>query len=162
MTDLVESTVVEVLVELATNTIITSSPESTVIETAAAGADILTETTATDTLTDTQVELVYAVEPVTVLLEVGTQGPTGPAGSTGPTGPGPTAYPGKTIISAGGVVTEVLSYLDAAKTQLAGRKVMAYSLGKLATIQFFDGAGALSKTRTLGYSAGVLTSVVDT
>lgn len=61
-----------------------------------------------------------------------------------------------------GVVTEVLLYSDAAKTTLVERRVLNRVAGVLTTIQFYDGVGTLTKTRTLTYTSGLVTSVVDT
>lgn len=72
-----------------------------------------------------------------------------------------TNYPGKTLVWAAGILTEVLLYLDAAKTQLAEHRVLNRTTGVLTSINFFDGAGTPVKTRTLSYSSGVLTSVTE-
>lgn len=70
-------------------------------------------------------------------------------------------YLGKTLVWDQGVLSEVLFYLDAAKTQLAERRVLHRSGGLLTSIAFLDGGGDLTKTRTLSYSSGVLTSVTE-
>lgn len=88
------------------------------------------------------------------LLETAEQGPPGPSGSG-------VEYPGKTLTYTGSLLTEVRSYLDAAKTTLAERRVLAYVGSVLSTVQFFDGVGTLIKTRTLTYSGSNLVGVVD-
>ena len=158
MIEVVESAIPEVLTEAGIVTIVESVAETFVVETTSSGPDILLESFLTDVVLDTQVQEVVATEIDTQVVESSSQGPAGPAGPVSIQA----SYLGRTLVYTLDALTEVRLYVDAAKTQLAERKVMAYSLGKLATIQFFDGAGALSKTRTLGYSAGVLTSVVDT
>ena len=98
------------------------------------------------------------------VLEVAQQGPIGPpgpAGATGPAGEAATNYPGKTLIWSQGKLAEVLLYSDEAKTQLSERRVMTYTGDALASISFYDGDGALTKTRTLGYGSGVLTGVTE-
>ncbi len=75
--------------------------------------------------------------------------------------PGAPTYPGKTLIWASGILTEVLLYLDAAKTQLAEHRILNRTSGILTSINFFDGDGAATKTRTLGYTSGALTSVTE-
>lgn len=89
------------------------------------------------------------------VLEIAQQGPPGPRGDAAST------YPGKTLVWAQGVLSEVLLYLDEAKTQLAERRVLTYTGGVLASIAFYDEDGTLTKTRTLGYSSGVLTGVTE-
>lgn len=89
------------------------------------------------------------------VLEVAQQGPVGPAGPTA------TDYPGKTLIWAQGRLQEVLLYDDRAKTQLAERRVLTYTGSTLTSIAYMDGTDALVKTRTMGYSSGVLTSVTE-
>jgi hypothetical protein len=77
---------------------------------------------------------------------------------------GPTAavvYPGKMLVWGQGRLNEVLLYLDSAKTQLAERRVLNYTGAALTSIDFFDGDGTQTKTRTLAYSAGVLSSVTE-
>ena len=98
---------------------------------------------------------VLQLDEVHELLEIAEQGPPGP--------PGPTAasYPGKTLVYSQGVLTEVRLYSDAAKTQLAERRVLTYTGDVLTSIAFYDVNGTLTKTRTLGYSSGVLTSVTE-
>lgn len=93
-----------------------------------------------------------AVTPITVLAAQSISQEFVTAGSI---------YLGKTLTWAQGLLTEVLLYLDAAKTQLAERRVLNRTGGTLTSIDFFDGAGTLTKTRTLGYSSGVLTSVTE-
>lgn len=92
----------------------------------------------------------------------GATGATGATGPTGPTGPPPPSYPGKTITVAGGVVTDVYLYSDAAKTILAEHRVLNRTADVLTTIQFYNGAATLVKTRTLTYTSGLVTGVVDT
>ena len=70
-------------------------------------------------------------------------------------------FHGKTLVWAQGVLSEVLLYLDAAKTQLAERRVLNRTGSTLTSIDFFDGAGAPTKTRTLSYSSGALTGVTE-
>ena len=108
---------------------------------------------------------VVEVDPGHVeVLEVAQQGPVGPPGPVGVTGPAGEAaptYPGKTLVWSMGKLAEVRLYSDAAKTQLAERRVMAYTGDVLASIAFFDGDGVQTKNRTLGYGSGVLTSVTE-
>jgi hypothetical protein len=92
------------------------------------------------------------------VLEVAQQGPIGPVGPAGPTAPD---YPGKTLIWAHGRLQEVLLYEDEAKTRLAERRVLTYTGTILTSIAYMDGNDALVKTRTLGSSSGVLTSVTE-
>lgn len=89
------------------------------------------------------------------ILEIAQQGPPGPPGGAA------ASHPGKTLVRALGKLTEVLLYSDAAKTQLAERRVLTYTGDVLTSIAFYDGNGTLTKTRTLGYSSGVLTSVTE-
>lgn len=98
------------------------------------------------------------------ILEIAQQGPIGPpgpAGATGPAGEAAPAYPGKTLVWSMGKLAEVLLYADAAKTQLAERRVLTYTGDVLTSIAFYSGDGTLTKTRTLGYSSGVLTNVTE-
>lgn len=157
MTNLVESTLTEVLIEQAQGLVIESAETTLIVETTASGPDILAEVLVTETVTEATTEMVYVVDPETFLLEVGEQGPAGPQG---PSGTG-ASYPGKTLTYAGGKLTEVLSYSDAAKTVLVERRVLSYTGSALTTVQFYDGAGALTKTRTLAYSGGVLSGITD-
>lgn len=157
MTNLVESTLTEVLIEQAQGLVIESAETTLIVETTASGPDILAEVLVTETVTEATTETVYVVDPETFLLEVGEQGPAGPQG---PSGTG-TSYPGKTLTYSGGKLTEVLSYSDAAKTTLVERRVLSYTGSDLTTIQFYDGAGALTKTRTLTYSLGVMSGYTD-
>lgn len=157
MTNLVESTLTEVLIEQAQGLVIESAETTLIVETTASGPDILAEVLVTETVTEATTETVYVVDPETFLLEIGEQGPAGPQG---PSGTG-TSYPGKTLTYSGGKLTEVLSYSDAAKTVLVERRVLNYTGSDLTTIQFYDGAGALTKTRTLAYSGGVLSGITD-
>jgi len=73
----------------------------------------------------------------------------------------PTRYLGKTLVWAQGVLSEVLLYLDAAKTQLAERRILNRTGQTLTSIVFRDGDDTITKTRTLGYTSGVLTSVTE-
>lgn len=157
MTNLVESTLTEVLIEQAQGLVIESAETTLIVETTASGPDILAEVLVTETVIGATTETVYVVDPETFLLEIGEQGPAGPQG---PSGTG-TSYPGKTLTYSGGKLTEVLSYSDAAKTVLVERRVLSYTGSDLTTIQFYDGAGALTKTRTLAYSGGVLSGITD-
>lgn len=110
---------------------------------------------------------VVEVDPGHVeVLEVAQQGPIGPpgpAGATGPAGEAAPAYPGKTLVWSMGKLTEVLLYSDAAKTQLAERRVMTYTGSNLTSIAYMDATDTLIKTRTLGYGSGsgVLTGVTE-
>jgi hypothetical protein len=160
VTSVVESTLVEVLVEQAAGVVVTSEPVGYVVETTASGPDILAEVTTTETLTDTLTETVYIVEPEIVLLDVGEQGPTGPQGPPGVGGTA-TSYPGRTIIYTDGVVSEVLSYLDYARTMLAERRLLHYEFGLVDIIYFYDGDGNLMKTRYPTYSSGILIGYID-
>lgn len=169
MTEVVESSVPEVLVAQTVGTTVVHGADTTVIDTAAVVTVIEaeTETVVTESvpdttviidaapvevITDVQTYTLVVLEPDVQLIETAEQGPPGPmAGS----------YPGKTLVWAQGVLSEVLLYLDAAKTQLAERRVLNRTGSTLTSIDFFDGAGAPTKTRTLGYSSGVLTSVME-
>ena len=104
---------------------------------------------------------VVQVDEVLEVAQQGPIGPPGPAGATGPAGEAATNYPGKTLIWSQGKLAEVRLYSDAAKTQLSERRVMAYTGDALTSISFYDGDGALTKTRTMGYSSGVLTGVTE-
>lgn len=110
---------------------------------------------------DATYEVVEVDTTHTEVLEISQQGPAGPAGATGPAGPAAPTYPGKTLVWSQGKLSEVRLYSDAAKTQLAERRVMAYTGDALTSINFYDGDGALTKTRTLGYGSGVLTGVTE-
>lgn len=79
----------------------------------------------------------------------------------GPPGPAAASYPGKTMVWNQGVLSEVRLYDDAEQTQLAERRVLTYTGDVLTSIAFYSGDGTLTKTRTLGYSSGVLTSVTE-
>ena len=175
MTNLVESTLTEVLVEEADgfavdsveSSLIIETPQSTtvteaeevtlIVEPSASDTAILAETTVTETLTESLIETLYAIEPETFLLDVGAQGPAGPQGPSGTS----VSYPGKTLTYTGDKLTEVFSYSDAGKTTLVERRVLGYTGNTLTTIQFYDGTGALTKTRTLTYSSGVLSGYTD-
>lgn len=159
MTNLVESTLTEVLVEEAQGLVVETTETTLVIETTASGPDILAENLVTETVTEATTETVYAVEPETILLDVGEQGPQGPAGPAGPSGDAGAA--GKTLVYTGDKLTEVLSYSDAAKTTLVGRRALNYTGSTLTVIQFYDGAGSLTKTRTLTYALGVMSGYTD-
>lgn len=162
MTNLVESTLTEVLIEEAEGLVVETTETTLVIETTASGPDILAETVVTETVTEATVETVYVVEPETILLDVGEQGPQGPAGPAGPSGDAGADAAGKSLVYTGDKLTEVLSYSDAGKTTLAERRVLNYTGNTLTTIQFYDGAGSLTKTRTLTYSLGVMSGYTDT
>ena len=161
MTNLVESTLTEVLVEEAQGLVVETAETTLVIETTASGPDILAENLVTETVTEATVETVYAVEPETILLDVGEQGPQGPAGPAGPSGDAGADAAGKTLVYTGDKLTEVLSYSDAGKTTLVERRVLNYTGNTLTTIQFYDGAGSLTKTRTLTYALGVMSGYTD-
>jgi hypothetical protein len=85
-----------------------------------------------------------------------TPGPAGPSGDAG------ADAAGKTLVYTGDKLTEVLSYSDAAKTTLVERRVLNYTGNTLTVIQFYDGAGSLTKTRTLTYALGVVSGYTDT
>ena len=152
MTTVVESTVPEILVEDAEGFAVETVESVFVIETTPSGPDVVVETVVTEVVTESAVETVIDIEPQVLVLETAEQGPPGPSH---------VEYPGKTITYASGLVTEVRSYLDAAKTILAERRVLSYAGAILSSIQFFNGSGSLIKTRTLSYSGGVLVSVTD-
>lgn len=176
MTNLVESTLTEVLVDQADgfavdsveSSLIIETPQSTtvteteevtlIVEPSASDTAILAETTVTETLTESLVETLYAIEPETFLLDVGAQGPAGPQGPSGTS----ESYPGKTLLYSAGRVSEVLSYSDAGKTTLVERRVLNYTGNTLTMIQFYDGIGSLTKTRTLTYALGVVSGYTDT
>jgi hypothetical protein len=169
VTEVVELSVPEVLVAQTVGTTVVHGADTTVIDTAAVVTVIEaeTETVVTESvpdttviidaapvevITDVQTYTLVVLEPDVQLIETAEQGPPGPrAGS----------YPGKTLVWAQGNLSEVLLYDDAAKTQLAERRILNRTGGTLTSIDFFDGDGALVKTRTLGYSSGVLTSVME-
>lgn len=155
-----ESSTPEVIIAQSTDVLLeTVVAPGSVIATAADAVDIITETVTTEIVTTADPgDTITGTEEVGFVVETpAAQGPMGPRGPSGGA-----AYPGKTLISSGGLLTEVRFYSDAAKTTLAERRVLAYDGGVLSIIQFFDGAGALTKTRILTYSGGVLVSVVDT
>lgn len=152
MTTVVESTVPEILVEDAEGFVVETEESAFVIETTSSGPDVVVETVVTEVVTESAVETVIDIEPQVLVLETAEQGPPGPAR---------VEYPGKTITYASGLVTEVRSYLDAAKTILAERRVLSYAGSILSSIQFFNGSGSLTKTRTLSYSGGVLSGYAD-
>ena len=151
--EVVQSTVPEVLLGDTQQTVVVAdvAVETITVD----GDEILTEALSVDTIVDSVVSTVYIPEVETQIVETSEQGPAGPPGSG-------VSYPGRTLTYTGITLTEVLLYLDAAKTQLAERRVLAYSGSVLNTISFYNGAGALTKTRTLSYSSGVLTGVTDT
>lgn len=172
MTEVVESSVPEVLVDTTVGTTVIHGTDTTVVDTAAvvtvvdtgteatitdasSASTVVTDSTTTEVVTDAVTQTVIVTEPDTQLVEIAEQGPAGP--------PGPMAgsYPGKTLVWAQGVLSEVLLYLDAAKTQLAERRVLNRTGSTLTSIDFFDGAGAPTKTRTLSYSSGALTGVTE-
>lgn len=155
MIEIFESTTPEVLTEAVTTTVVDAQPVIAVVETTVAGPDLLTETFKTDVVVDQQADAVVATEVDTYVLETAEQGPPGPAGGVTP------SYPGKTLVWASGVLSEVLLYLDAAKTSLAERRVLNRSGGVLTSIQYFSGAGALTATRNLSYTSGQLTGVTQ-
>jgi hypothetical protein len=151
--EVVQSTVPEVLLDDATQTVVVAD---VIVETITVdGDEVLTETTSVETVIDSIVSTVYVPEVETQVIETSEQGPAGPPGNG-------VTYPGRTLTYSLGLLTGVWLYLDAAKTQLAERRILAYTLGgQLTNIAFYDGAGALTKTRTLTYSGGVLTSITD-
>jgi hypothetical protein len=153
--EVVQSAIPETLAEGVINTIVESSTEALVIETTSSGPDILAETFTTDIVVDLQAQQLVATEIDTNLVETAEQGPPGPRGSAA------ASYPGKTLVWATGVLQEVLLYLDAAKTQLAERRVLNRTGSVLESIQYFSGAGTLTSTRTLTYTTGVLTGVTE-
>lgn len=161
MTNLVESTLTEVLIEQAQGLVIESAETTLIVETTASGPDILAEVLVTETVTEATTETVYVVDPETFLLEIGEQGPQGPAGPAGPSGDAGADAAGKSLVYTGDKLTEVLSYSDAAKTTLVERRVLNYTGNTLTTIQFYNGAGSLTKTRTLTYSLGVMSGYTD-
>lgn len=169
MTEVVESSVPEVLVSATTGTTIVHGADTTVVDTSSVVTVIESEATTTiletgsaatividaapvEVITDVQTYTLVVLEPDVQLIETAEQGPPGPrAGS----------YPGKTLVWVHGKLSEVLLYDDAAKTQLAERRVLNRTGQTLTSIDFFDSDGTLVKTRTLGYSSGVLTSVTE-
>jgi len=172
VTDVVESSVPEVLIDATVGITIIRESDITVVDTAAVvtvvdtetaatitddspASTVITDSTVTEVITDLVTQTIVVTAPDTQLIETAEQGPAGP--------PGPMAgnYPGKTLVWAQGVLSEVLLYLDAAKTQLAERRVLNRTGQTLTSIDFFDGAGAQTKTRTLAYSSGVLTGVTE-
>jgi len=170
--EIIESSVPEVLVDATTGTTVVHGADTTVTDTAPVVTVVETETTTTVTetapgttvvaddstatvITDVQTQSLVALEVATQIVETAEQGPPGP--------PGPMAgsYPGKTLVWAQGVLSEVLLYLDAAKTQLAERRILNRTGQTLTSVVFRDGNDAITKTRTLGYTSGVLTSVTE-
>lgn len=149
VTSVADVSTVEVVESVST---VTAEGSDIVVVTADATASVIDVSGETTVITDTASDVVYGAETEIQILEVAEQGPAGPAGAE---------YPGKTLTYTGSLLTEVRSYLDAAKTTLAERRVLAYVGSVLSTIQFFNGSGALQKTRTLTYSGGVLVGVVD-
>lgn len=103
------------------------------------------------------------IDPVEelVLLEVAEQGPPGPPGAPGSPDAAP-AYKHKGFDYTGGKLVEVRLYSDVAGLTLAARRVLGYVDNRLDHIDFYDGAGALLRTRQLNYTGAELTSVVDT
>lgn len=159
MITLTESSTPEVIIDQSTDVLLeTVVAAGSVIATAADAVDIITETVTTEIVTTaTPADTIVGTEEVGFVVETpAAQGPMGPMGPSGGA-----AYPGKDLTYTGNQLTEVRFYLDAAKTILAERRVLSYAGSVLSTIQFFDGAGALTKTRTLTYSGGVLVSAVD-
>lgn len=172
MTEIVGSTTPELLVEASegaalecagavsvieyappdTSVLVDALTESMVVTTSS--TDILVETTNTEIVADRTSETVYVLDPQTVLVDVGEQGPPGPPGAVGAVA--------KTLVYTGGVLAEVLSYSDAAKSMLTERRVLNYVGGVLTTVSFHDGVGALIKTRTLTYASGALSGYIDT
>ena len=158
MIEVVESSVPEVLSEDSIETVIESVASASVVETTSSGPDILAETVTSEIITDIQAQTVVATEIDTYILETAEQGPPGPAGPSGSAD----AYPGKTLVYSGGVLTEVLLYSDAAKTTLAQRRVLNRTGATLNSVTYYNGAGTLTKTRTFNYTGADLTSVVET
>ena len=148
MTDVVEALEVQVLVEEVSSFVLEPRSDETTIS---------VDGEVHETLVIYESEVLHELEPTTELLEVATQGPPG---VQGPPGSG-TSYPSRTLVYTGPLITEVLSYSDAGKTQLAQRKVLSYSGAQMQSIQFFDGVGTLVKTRTLTYNSGALTGYSD-
>ncbi len=70
--------------------------------------------------------------------------------------------PSRDLTYTDGLVTEIHIYSDVGKTILAEHRVLTYVDGKVSTIEFYDSFSALFKTRTLTYTDGLVTSVVDT
>lgn len=104
---------------------------------------------------DATYEVVEVDTVHTEVLELAQQGPPGPHGETA------ASYPGKTLVWSQGRLQEVLLYADAAKTQLAERRVLNRTGSSLTSIVYRDANDTIVKTRTLGYSSGVLTSVME-
>lgn len=101
------------------------------------------------------------VEPAVTHLTTLTVG-QGPRGPVGPQGPGAAPnYLGRTLNYTSEILTEVLLYLDAEKTDLGERRVLQYTGEELTSIQYFNGVGTLLFTRLLIYTNGVLTGVTD-
>lgn len=163
MIEVVESSTPETLTEDTVETVIESSTSTSVIEITSQGPDILAETVTTDIVTDVQAQFVVGVEIETFVMESCEQGPPGPAGPQGDTGPAGTAetYPGKTLVYTSGKLTEVFLYSDAAKTTLAQRRELHYTGDVLNSVSFHGPGGSAFKTRTLTYTDGILTSVVE-
>lgn len=71
------------------------------------------------------------------------------------------AYPARDIAYENGQVKTVRLYLDAQKTVLDMRREMQYTGNQLSSVQYFDGAGVLTLTRTMIYEGDVLTGTQD-
>lgn len=141
------------LVEFADELTEVNASGDDIVVTQSTAIEVVDASSAAEVVTESAVETVVEVEPQVLIVEAAEQGPPGPAH---------VEYPGKTITYAAGLATEVRSYLDAAKTILAERRVLSYAGSLLSSIQFFNGAGSLVKTRTLSYSGGVLSGYADT
>ncbi len=156
-----ESSTPEVIISQSTDVLLeTVVAPASVIETAADSVVIVAETATTEVVTTSDPgDTIVEVEEVPVVIETpAEQGPRGPAG---PTGPATAEYPGKTLGYTAGVLTDVYLYSDAAKTTLVERRVLIRVAGVLTSIEFYDGTATLVKTRTLTYTTGLLTGVVD-
>lgn len=176
MTDVVTSTETEVLTEVSAAftievaqdavSVVTETSDGTIeiqdgdptILVTTSDDTVVSETPTAEVITSAEIETVYAVEPVVTLIEAAEQGPRGPAG---PTGPATAEYPGKTLGYTVGVLTDVYLYSDVAKTDLVEHRVLIRVAGVLTSIEFYDGTATLVKTRTLTYTTGLLTGVVD-
>ena len=159
-----ESSTPEVIITQSTDVLLeTVVAPASVIETAADSVVIVAETATTEVVTTSDPgDTIVEVEEVPVVIETpAEQGPQGVIGLTGPPGPAAASYPGKTLNYTAGVLTDVYLYSDAAKTTLVEHRVLIRVAGVLTSIEFYDGTATLVKTRTLTYTTGLLTGVVD-
>ena len=163
----------EVVEDNAAPAVLETIGDSQVLDVTSIGSDIVTETEAEATViiaeaeviteTETETSVVVAVYGDTLterwveatIIEAAMQGPAGPPGSTAGN------YPAKHLTYADGQLVEVMMFHDAAATQVAEQRTLAYTDGTLTSIEYRDVLGVLLNTRSFMYTAGVLTGISD-